>query len=813
MDEVRISELELAKEQVLCNIIFVDYTGYHLNAVLYGLMAEETYLEHCYFLHALNKLVRNYRYANGKFFLGALEVTEEEIMKVIDYVHHYATERSIWAVKNCNCGTTVRNVDIVNPFPSGSSNSGDDSLLNDGNDGKDGQNGTDGTNGTTTVVNTPGDCVDIFKQIMANISKSHYVPTSLGCRLVEVHLNGNLIPDSQYSYNSTTYTFLYFGDINIEDGDWFALHFVCGCTAYTEQNTCEFGDGTATTIVETCTWGLIDVSVVKSVNVGAPPVIDNLSLPKLGSENSREITLSSNVSTDSGYPLTARGILYGLTCDLTLSSDKILLQNIPGTKVGVITGLTPGTSYYVAAYATNSNGTTIYPFPQKVTIPLPPPQGNEDVMISTYGRLYNWYAANDPRHIAAEGWRVPSEEDFDSLITCIDPLGNFMNNEAGMALKESGTQHWASPNTGTNTTGFNARGSGNIYDVDKIVTNITDLTTVCFFIVSDDINNQSAYVLRNDINIFDRCASAKYFGHSIRLVRNSSQPNGTVGTYIGNDGTSYGTIVICGKEWLSQNLAETVFRDGITPIPFYLDHTIFISKGISTLPASTVFKLNLTTETDVSSPDYVSPIAKEYGFLYNLHTIKGTKAICSGLWHVPTKADWNEMMVHLGDFPASSGGKLKETGTVHWLTPNTEATDVVNFRGRPGGCRLPDGSFLDVRLESYWMVQPTVNDSTTLVCISYNNAYTGAASHVYTYGFNIRLVKTIQTIGTDGTIIPNGYIGNDGKGYDTVIINNREWLQSNLLETEFTDHTKIPEVISNSDWAALTTPARCSYKV
>ncbi len=69
---------------------------------------------------------------------------------------------------------------------------------------------------------------------------------------------------------------------------------------------------------------------------------------------------------------------------------------------------------------------------------------------STYGKLYNWYAVNDPRGLAPQGWHVPSRTEWATLSTCLD--GEVL---AGGKLKETGTAHWASPNTGaTNSSGF-----------------------------------------------------------------------------------------------------------------------------------------------------------------------------------------------------------------------------------------------------------------------------------------------------------------------------------------------------------------------
>lgn len=34
----------------------------------------------------------------------------------------------------------------------------------------------------------------------------------------------------------------------------------------------------------------------------------------------------------------------------------------------------------------------------------------------TYGKLYNWYAVNDPRKLAPEKWHIPSKKEFETLL-------------------------------------------------------------------------------------------------------------------------------------------------------------------------------------------------------------------------------------------------------------------------------------------------------------------------------------------------------------------------------------------------------------
>jgi uncharacterized protein (TIGR02145 family) len=72
-----------------------------------------------------------------------------------------------------------------------------------------------------------------------------------------------------------------------------------------------------------------------------------------------------------------------------------------------------------------------------------------------YGALYNWYTANTGK-LCPAGWHVPSDEEW-TILT--DYLGG--KSVAGAKLKEEGTSHWLSPNTGaTNETGFTALPSG-----------------------------------------------------------------------------------------------------------------------------------------------------------------------------------------------------------------------------------------------------------------------------------------------------------------------------------------------------------------
>ena len=67
-----------------------------------------------------------------------------------------------------------------------------------------------------------------------------------------------------------------------------------------------------------------------------------------------------------------------------------------------------------------------------------------------------------------------------------------------------------------------------------------------------------------------------------------------------------------------------------------------------------------------------------------------TQGICPDGWHIPTKFEWSILNQYLGE---NAGGKLKETGTTHWLFPNQGATNESGFSALPGGERNIENAF------------------------------------------------------------------------------------------------------------------------
>ncbi len=89
---------------------------------------------------------------------------------------------------------------------------------------------------------------------------------------------------------------------------------------------------------------------------------------------------------------------------------------------------------------------------------------NDEITNKTpYGALYNYYAVNTGK-LCPIGWHVASDVEWHTMIILFDSNATQGGDEsqiAGANLKEAGTTHWFTPNTGANnSSGFTALPGG-----------------------------------------------------------------------------------------------------------------------------------------------------------------------------------------------------------------------------------------------------------------------------------------------------------------------------------------------------------------
>lgn len=129
-------------------------------------------------------------------------------------------------------------------------------------------------------------------------------------------------------------------------------------------------------------------------------------------------------------------------------------------------------------------------------------------------KLYNWYAVNDPRGLAPEGWKIPTEDDWDRLTTSLGGLS-----VAGKKMKF--TDLWVDyedkSGNGTNESGFATLPWGGI-DSSGI---IAYFGSACYLWSSTESDAEKAWA-RNLVSQSDfvfRTDYYKEYGFSVRCLR------------------------------------------------------------------------------------------------------------------------------------------------------------------------------------------------------------------------------------------------------------------------------------------------------
>ena len=373
--------------------------------------------------------------------------------------------------------------------------------------------------------------------------------------------------------------------------------------------------------------------------------------------------------------------------------------------------------------------------------------GDNEAEVETYGLLYNYAAAADPRNVCPTGWRVSTENDWQNLIY---ETGNYF--DAG-ALKEAGTLHWAAPNSGaTNESGFTAlpggeRGFGAIGDVER--------GTAGLFWTSDGGGGDGGRSVRlehdnEEITVSTIGASR---GQAIRCLKvepsfgctdvnfleydptatvddggclipshpgcmddgfeefdpQANVDDGSCATLVGCSestavnygGYEYAVVGIGTQCWFKENLRVTNYRNG-----------------------DEVQNLQDPVEwSNTNSGAYVAvlndnALAAEFGYLYNGMAVTDSRHLCPVGWHVATDEEWKTMESFLGvpflelDMTGIRGEAEGVGEAMRMDYPNDTwyGTNTSGFSGWPGGSREGQGYFSEPGFNGRWWA-PSENGS------------------------------------------------------------------------------------------------------
>ena len=90
---------------------------------------------------------------------------------------------------------------------------------------------------------------------------------------------------------------------------------------------------------------------------------------------------------------------------------------------------------------------------------------NDPAIGKKYGKLYNWYAVNDPRGLAPEGWHIPSNHEWTELEMALGMSQTDVENDKEWRGTDEGNKlkakhGWEGKGNGTNSSGFSALPAG-----------------------------------------------------------------------------------------------------------------------------------------------------------------------------------------------------------------------------------------------------------------------------------------------------------------------------------------------------------------
>ncbi len=199
------------------------------------------------------------------------------------------------------------------------------------------------------------------------------------------------------------------------------------------------------------------------------------------------------------------------------------------------------------------------------------------------------------------------------------------------------------------------------------------------------------------------------------------------------DGNIYKTVKIGDQIWMAENLRVTHYPNG-DPISLVTDNDLWKNQQNG-------YGIYCYYNNDVNS---------EYGILYDFDAVtaclwtkdhKDNQGVCPDGWHLPSRDEWSTLTDYLGG-RSVAGGKLKESGTAHWNSPNTGATNESNFTAFPGGYRKGDGTFDNSGDFGYWWSR-TISSATgaEILLLEYNSAEADITGYYKGDGISVRCLK------------------------------------------------------------------------
>jgi uncharacterized protein (TIGR02145 family) len=330
-----------------------------------------------------------------------------------------------------------------------------------------------------------------------------------------------------------------------------------------------------------------------------------------------------------------------------------------------------------------------------------------------YGKLYNWYAVNDTRGLAPDGWHIPTEREWDEMNIL---LGN--NYFAGKKMKN--TKGWASEGNGDNSSGFSANPGG--YRTDFGV--FTNLLTHGYWWSSEEKNTLYGRVrfLNYKESYFYKDIASKGQGISVRCIRdeNYSSKSSSISK---SSNVIRGEINVGRDVWMDGNLNVERFRNGDI-IPEAKTKDEWENAGKNKKPAWCYY-------------NNVSIYDDEYGKLYNWYSVSDPRGLAPIGWHISTETEWNNLIQTLSTSYVSYYMKSK----IGWYN-SKNGNNSSGFNARPGGNRYYDGVFYLIGQRGFWWLSNKSDyDNVSVMYLDADASYPMKTLTSRENGYSVRCVR------------------------------------------------------------------------
>ena len=469
-----------------------------------------------------------------------------------------------------------------------------------------------------------------------------------------------------------------------------------------------------------------------------------------------------NITSDNGAPILARGICWSTSVNPTTTDNKTIDGADIGNFVSNLTGLIGNTLYYVRAYATNSVGTQYGNQVSFTTSPLMP------TITSTSISSITQTTASSGGNVTTDGgaivsttgvcWNTTSGPTIVNSKT-VDAIGTGIFISTLTGLTANTTYYLRAYATNSVGTAYGSEISFTTLQLAPPVLTTTEvsslLTTTANSGGSVTSDGGSPITVRgvcwntaqnpttDNNKTIDGTGSGNFTSNIAGLLPNTtyylrSYATNNIGTSYGNDlifktfsfidvdGNGYHSVVIGTQTWMAENLKTTKYINGDligTTTPATMD--------ISGEDAPKYQWSYLGNESNVDT----------YGRLYTWYSLTDIRSVCPTGWHVPTSADFTTLINFVGDFN-TAGGILKETGTSHFLSPNTGATNAVGFTSLPAGYRNIYGLFGGMTDAcEFWTSSEVDGTNATMYSIFSGSGAIGTTEFDKKFGMSIRCIK------------------------------------------------------------------------